>query len=106
MAPKIEISGQKYAHFGDFEGSFWIILGVKKVVFGTFSKLFWSSLGSVWALFLNPDDPLLVVFSARNVDKWPRKLSFFVKSPSTYGSKQWLRPFRRTQQDIEQRRKS
>ena len=51
MTPKIENFGQKYAHFGSFEGSFWTILGVKKVVFWTFSKLFGSCLGSVWALF-------------------------------------------------------
>ena len=51
MTPKIEIFDQKFAHFGNFEGSFLTILGVKKVVFWTFSKLFWSRLGSVWASF-------------------------------------------------------
>ena len=53
MTPKIEIFGQKFAHFDGFEGSFLTTLGVKKVVFGTFSKLFGSCLGSVWALFLD-----------------------------------------------------
>ena len=47
MTPKIEILGQKFAHFGRFEGSFLTILGVKKVDFSTFSKLFWTCLGSV-----------------------------------------------------------
>ena len=51
MTPKIEILGQKFAHFGRFEGSFLTILGVKKVDFWTFSKLFWTCLESVWALF-------------------------------------------------------
>ena len=58
MTPKIEILGQKFAHFGRFEGSFLTILGVKKVDFSTFSKLFWSCLGSVWALFLTLKGPL------------------------------------------------
>ena len=44
MTPKIEILGQKFAHFGRFEGSFLTILGVKKVDFWTFSKLFWTCL--------------------------------------------------------------
>ena len=51
MTPKIEIFGQKFAHFDGFEGSFLTILGVEKVIFGTFSKFFRSCLGSVWALF-------------------------------------------------------
>jgi len=46
MTPKIEILGQKFAHFGRFQGSFSTILGVKKAVFSTFSKLFWNRLGS------------------------------------------------------------
>ena len=55
------------------------ILGVKKVDFWTFSKLFWSCLGSVRALFSTLEGPLLGVFSALKVDKWPRKLRFCVK---------------------------
>ena len=51
MTSKIEILGQKFAHFGRFEGSFLAILGVKKVDFSTFSKFFWSCLGNVLALF-------------------------------------------------------
>ena len=62
MTPKIEILGQKFAHFGRFEGSFLTILGVKKVDFWTFSKLFWTCLGSVWALFLASKGLLLGVF--------------------------------------------
>ena len=69
MTPKIEIFGQKFAHFGRFEGSFLTILGVEKVVFWTFSKLFWSCLGSVRALFLALKGLLLGLFSARKVDK-------------------------------------
>ena len=42
MTLKTEILGQKFAHFGQFEGSFLAILGVKKVDFWTFSKLFWT----------------------------------------------------------------
>ena len=58
---------KKFAQFCGFEGSFFTILEVKKVVFGTFSKL--RSLVSLWALFLDYKGPLLVVFSARKVDK-------------------------------------
>ena len=79
MTPIIEIFGQKFAHFGGFEGSFLAIFEVKKVIFRTFSKLFWSCLGSVWALFSTLKGPLLGVFSARKVDKWPRKSRFFVE---------------------------
>ena len=39
MTPKIEILGQKFAHFGGFEGSFLTTLRVEKGVFGTFSKI-------------------------------------------------------------------
>ena len=53
MTPGIEIFGQKYAHFGCFEGSFLTILGVKKVVFLIFKKFFGSCLGSVWASFID-----------------------------------------------------
>ena len=62
MTLKIAIFGQKLAYFGQFEGSFLTILGVKKVDFWTFSKLFWTCLGSVWALFLASKGPLLGVF--------------------------------------------
>ena len=51
MTFKTEILGQNFAHFGQFEGSFLTILGVKKVDFSTFSKLFWTCLGSIWAMF-------------------------------------------------------
>ena len=37
----------KYAHFGGFEGSFFIILWIKKIVFCIFSKLFRSCSGIV-----------------------------------------------------------
>ena len=67
MTPKIKILGQKFAHFGGFEGSFLTILGVKKVDFWTFSKLFWTCLGSVWAMFSVLKGPLLNVFSAEKV---------------------------------------
>ena len=40
MTPIIEILGQKFAHFGEFEGSFLTILRVEKVVFGHFPKFF------------------------------------------------------------------
>ena len=53
--------------------------GLKKVDFLTFSKLFWCSFRSVWALFLNLEGPLLVVFSARKVDKWLEKSRFVVQ---------------------------
>ena len=62
MDPKIDTFGQ--VDIRDLA-----ILGVEKVVFWTFSKLFWSCLGSVWALFLTLKGLLLVVFSARKVDK-------------------------------------
>ena len=62
MTPKIEILGQKFAHFGRFEGSFLTILGVKKVDFSTIPKLFWTCLESVWVLFLALKDLLLGVF--------------------------------------------
>ena len=62
MTSKIEIFGQKFAHFGQFEESFLAILGVKKVDFSTFSKLFWTCLGSVSALFSVLKGPLLGVF--------------------------------------------
>ena len=62
MTSKIEIFGQKFAHFGRFEGSFLTILGVKKLDFSTFSKLFCTFLGSVWALFLASKGLLLGVF--------------------------------------------
>ena len=39
MTPKIEILGQKFGHFGGFEGSFLTIFGVKKDVLWTVSKL-------------------------------------------------------------------
>ena len=39
MTPKIEILGQKFAHFGRFEGSFLTILGVIEVVLELFRKL-------------------------------------------------------------------
>ena len=79
MILKIEILGQKFAHFGRFGGSFLTILGVKKVDFWTFSKLFWTCLGSVWALFSASKSLLLVVFSGLKVDNWPWKLRFWVK---------------------------
>ena len=50
MTPNIEIFGQKYAHFGGFEGSFLTILWVEKVVFWTFSKLFRMCLSLVFEL--------------------------------------------------------
>ena len=39
MTLENEIFGQKYAHSGDFEGTIWTIMRVKKVVFSDFSKL-------------------------------------------------------------------
>ena len=68
MTLKTEILGQNFAHFGRFEVSFLTILGFKKVAFWTFSKLFWNCFGSVLA-FLTLKCLLLVVFSARKVDK-------------------------------------
>ena len=65
MDPKVDTFGQ--VDIRDLA-----ILGVEKVVFWTFSKLFWSCLGSVWALFLTLKGPLLGVFSAPKVDKWPK----------------------------------
>ena len=79
MTHKIEIFGQNFAHFCCFHGSFLTIFWVKQVVFWTFSKLFRSCLGSVWALFSTLKCPLLGVFSARKIDKWPRKSRFWVK---------------------------
>ena len=49
MTPKIEIFGQKYAHFGGFKGSFLTILRVEKVGFWTFSNFFWV----VWEVFMD-----------------------------------------------------
>ena len=69
MTPKIKILGQKFAHFGRFEGSFLTILGVKKVDFSTFSKLFRTCLGSVWALFSASKSLLMGIFSGLKVDK-------------------------------------
>ena len=80
MASKIEILGQKFAHIWYFRRSFLTILGVKKVVFLTFSKFFLSCLESVWALFSALKGPLLGVFSAPKVDKWPLKSKFSVKN--------------------------
>ena len=40
MTLEIEIFDQKYAQFGDFDGSFLTILKIQKVVFWKFSKLF------------------------------------------------------------------
>ena len=64
MTTKIEIFGQKFAHFRGFEGSFLTILGVKKVVFWTFSKFFKSCIESIWALVLTLKNQLLREFPA------------------------------------------
>ena len=69
MTSKIEIFGQKYAHFRSFEGSFLTILVVEKVVFWTLSKLFWSCLVSSLELFSASKGLLLGVVSAPKVDK-------------------------------------
>ena len=62
MIPKIKNFSQKCAHFGVFEVSFLIILGVQKVVSWTFSKLFWSCVGSLQSSFSVLKCPLLAVF--------------------------------------------
>ena len=69
MTPKIEIFGQKFAHFDRFEVSFLTILGFKKGILSTFSKLFVSCLGSVWAFFSVLKGPLVVVFQLLKFDK-------------------------------------
>ena len=54
MTPKIKIFGQKFAHFGTFEGPFLTILGAKKSLFLDFFKvllqLFKKFLGIVFGL--------------------------------------------------------
>ena len=69
MTPKIEIFGQKFAHFGDFEEQFMTILAVEKDAFWTSSNFLWSYLGSIWALFSTLKGLLSVVFSTPKRDK-------------------------------------
>ena len=72
MTPKIEIVGQKFAHFGGFEGSFLTFLRVEKDFFWTFLKLFCSCVESVWEVFLTLKCLILVVFVAPKVDMTPK----------------------------------
>ena len=51
MTLENEIFGQKYAHSGDFEGTIWTIMRVKKVVFSDFSKLIRSYYGAFKTMF-------------------------------------------------------
>ena len=46
MTPKIEIFGQKYAHFGCFEGSFWTIFEGQKSRFLKIFKVVFKALFS------------------------------------------------------------
>ena len=53
MTPKIEIIGQKFAHFGTFEGSFRLFLGSKKSFSGLFKvvlEVYRKCLGIVFDL--------------------------------------------------------
>ena len=71
MTPKIEIVGQKYAHFCGFEGSFWTILVVEKVVFRTFTvvlELFRQCLGNIFSFKRPIFSPLGFREALKNVD--------------------------------------
>ena len=87
MTPKIEIFGQKYAHFGGFEGSFWTILRVKKVVFLKFSKLFWSCLESVQALF---SDTYTLCFPQQTFSFGVLRMPYTTKNPQDFD---WFQNF-------------
>ena len=79
MVQKIDIFSQSWHSCFDH-------FGVKKHVFWTFQKLFRSCSGSVQALLSDLKGPLLGVFSARKVDKWPLKSKFLVKFCPLRGS--------------------
>ena len=58
MTPKIKIIGQKFAHFGGFEGSFLTILGSKKSFSGHF-RIFENFMINYLSSFLPITDALL-----------------------------------------------
>ena len=93
MTPKSEIFGQKYAHFGGFEGSFWTILRVKKVVFWKFSKLFRSCLGTFKALF---SDTYTLCYPQQTFSFGVPRMPYPTKNPQDFDCFQNLSPLQDT----------